>query len=210
MRIAEIENFTDNLPEAAERAAGDIKGQEDRLRGAEADLAKTSAELDRLRRLAGNLQSTIANLSAKARDAKLAALSSFVAERDSAASFATYRKLKAERQEAAECLSFTTSWAISDAERANLLAQIFERECAADALESKATAHRLAMAVAASSAMEFDPGARISTEGSWSERQLSQVNEIRSRTLPQLREQLKTLETQIVSERELVAVNLFS
>jgi hypothetical protein len=212
MFLHEIESpaWREDLPGAAARAKSDIPGLQEKLRVAEVRLGKATAECNRLRALSGNLSSKIGRLGAKITEARRLALDAVIMGRDDA-NFTHYRRLRAEREDASACLSYLGSWAQNDAEEEELAARIDERSATADLFEGQATVQRLAMAAAfVSAAMEYDPGATIATEGSWSAMQMDRVNAIRSAELPELRRALHDLQARAASERSFASTNLFT
>jgi hypothetical protein len=199
-----------DLSGSARRAAADVQGQRATLKSAEGTLAKCIAECSRLKSLQGSLNSKYRTLSEKLRAAKLLAMQHMSMSLSDPSDWVQWRKLRAERDEVSCGLSFVTSYSLADALRAELIAQIAERNAYADLTEATAVAQRLAMANAASAAMEYDPGAKLQVDDSWSSREMAKVAAIRTREVTELQEQLAKHNQVTDAEQSIVAPALLN
>ena len=212
MRLQEIDTVEvrENLPQALRQAVQDVPILESVLKDAERKLGSAEGERQRCNRLFGSYQSRIILLGEKLKAAKLRAFEASARETDDPSTWKEFVQLKIERQRATDVFQYISVYAREDADRAHIVAEIGEREAAADLLEAQAVKQRIGMANAASSALEYDPGASISVDGSWSDQQLEKVRQIRSRVIPDLRKRLEEHDARISRERELVATSLWS
>lgn len=217
MQLSELESTAvlENLPAALERAARDMPEAERKFKAAEANLAKAESERQRGQKVFGSLNAKIALLWDRQKAAKLRAMQSSVMELDDLRAWKDYEQLKSERLRVIDCFHFVSLFTMEDANRNYILAELAEREAYADWIESRITAQRLALASAASAAMEFDPGARISftdrdgAAASWSEAERLKIADIRGGVCPELRSRLADHDRR-VNEQRALAGNLWS
>ncbi|SRR5579883_1596622 len=212
MRLIELESEETrrDVGRALTKASADVPVAEHRLRQAEAALAKAETEASRCQRMLGDLQSRLATNSAEIRKAKRRALESAANQTADRESYDSYAKLKQQRAWLTDVLSFVGTFTSADANRALIAGQIAERTAYADLLESQAARARLGMLAAASTAMQFDPGAVIDLESSWSSSVAEEARRIKTRLIPDLEKQLAEHDQRTAEHRALIDGSLWS
>jgi chromosome segregation ATPase len=212
MRLIELDTqeTRSDVAAALERASADVPEAERRLKKAEAALAKAESERQRCDRMLGDLNAKLASNMTRVRGAKQRALSSAANQTADMEAYQAYTKLKDERAWLTDVLQYVSVFASPDSNRALIVAQIDERTAYADLLESRAARARLGMLVAASQAMQYDPGATIDVETSWSSAVADEARQIRARVIPDLEKQLADHDRRVAEHRALVDASLWS
>ncbi len=204
MLLTELDQIAD-LSEALAKANADVGPAEENLAAAERTLAAAESERMRVQRVYGELTSRIASLFDRQKEQKLRAMQLTANSLDDQTAWATYTRIRTEREHAIASFEYVSLFELEDAVRASLVAEIAERTAVADSIEAKAVRARVGMLQAASQALAFDPSTTLDTKDSWSSREMEKAQHIRKELLPSLREQLEQHDARV--ERNRAAMN---
>jgi hypothetical protein len=212
LKLQEISNYKDNLPEALARAKADVPVAEAELKAAEGRLAAAETERQRANQNFGRLNGNIPVLREKYRAAKMRAmaLESEADGRDTQSGWQAYTRLRREHQQAVDTLAWFSVFPMEDVAMNYLDAEIAERVAAASLFEAQACRARCSVLIATMDAQKYDPGIQLDASASWSNSESAKANEIMTRTVPSLREQLAGHRAQVEAQRAGMDVSIWN
>jgi len=158
----------------------DMESLRKALDAASADCARHSLECARLNRVRWALTKHISDLSERYTKTRLNAFAEIAMEREANAAkiFKQAEALRIEKQQSMDGLSFLISWTIENQECQLLEAEITERRATAALYEAQACEMRGRMMQVLVEAGKHDPGIKVDTKNTRSERLMVQVRDI--------------------------------